>query len=107
MYIEGWISMITSQLLDRLYNRLSNRTFPAGARKMFQNELKSASEYIAKNERGIVVFPYDDILYLQGLVEELNQFKVSVDQFEIISEPSGNHQLFNGKKVALLYHIRW
>ena len=95
--------MIASQLLDRLYNRLSNRTFPAGV----QNELKSASEYIAKNERGIAVFPYDDILYLQGLVEELNQFKVSVDQFEIISEPSGNHQLFNGKKVALLYHIRW
>lgn len=98
--------MIASQLSDALYSRLSNRTFPAGARKMFRNELQLASEYIAKNERGVAILPYDDILYLQGLIEELNRFKVSVDQFELISEPSDKHQLFSGKKVALLYHIR-
>ena len=60
--------MIASQLSDTLYSRLSNRTFPAGARKIFWNELQSASEYVVKNERGLVVLPYDDILYLQGWV---------------------------------------
>lgn len=98
--------MIASQLSDALYSRLSNRTFPAGARKTFRNELQSASEYIAKNDRGLAIFPYDDILYLQALIEELTRFKI-IDQFEILSEPSSNHQLFNGKRVAILYHTVW
>ena len=99
--------MIASQLSDTLYSRLSNRTFPVGSRKIFRNELQSASEYIAKNDRGLVIFPYDDVLYLQTLIEELSKFKLIVCQFEILSEASSNHQLFNGKRVAILYHTVW
>ena len=96
--------MIASQLSDTLYSRLSNRTFPVGSRKIFRNELQLASEYIAETRTGLVLFPYDDVLYLQTLIEELSRFKLIVCQFEILSEASGNRQLFDGKRVAILYH---
>ena len=93
-------------LQEKLYEQLSSHTATQTERGLLKDELKVAADYMTNNRQGLAIFPYDDIHYLQELIEILTANGVTVDQFEVIHASQGVHgySLFHGDHVGILYH---